>query len=74
MTIKNFRLWVQKLHHLRSQCTNGFKRNGNAGNSGKVTGLANIYPYNVMETPALVVGETVLATGKALKPAEVKNC
>jgi small redox-active disulfide protein 2 len=39
----------------------------------KVTDIAEIAEYGVMQIPALVVNEKVLSCGKVLKPAEVKK-
>lgn len=38
----------------------------------KVTDFAEIAGYGVMSMPALVLDEKVVASGKVLKPAEVK--
>ncbi|MCX7614288.1 MAG: thioredoxin family protein [Clostridiales bacterium] len=39
----------------------------------KVTDFAEIASYGVMSTPALVIDEKVISSGKVLKPKEIEN-
>ena len=38
----------------------------------KVTDFQDIMAYGVMSTPALVINEKVVSSGKVLKPKEIK--
>ena len=39
----------------------------------KVTDITKIMEYGVMSTPALVVDETVVSSGRVLSPEEIKK-
>ncbi|MCF7944328.1 MAG: thioredoxin family protein [Spirochaetia bacterium] len=71
MTIKILGGGCPKCKKLYENVEKALKSTGAAADIEKVTDMKDIMSYNVISTPALVIDEQVVSTGKVLKPEQI---
>lgn len=73
MTIKILGTGCPKCKKLEESARQAIAELGKAAEIVKVTDLNEIMDYGVMMTPALVIDEKVVSSGKLLSVADIKN-
>ena len=71
MNIKVLGSGCSKCKKLEDNVRKAIAENGISATVEKVSDLKDIMAYGVMMTPALVIDEKVVASGKILKPKEI---
>lgn len=71
MIIKVLGSGCAKCKKLEESALAAVKESGINATVEKVTNLDDIMNYGVMMTPALVIDEQVVSTGKVLKPSDI---
>lgn len=71
MQIKILGSGCRKCQTLAANAEAALARAGQTGEVSKVTDFAQIAAYGVMSTPALVIDEKVVASGKVLSADEI---
>jgi small redox-active disulfide protein 2 len=71
MVIKILGTGCPKCKKLEENARQAIQQAGIEAEVEKVTDLGKIMDYGVMITPALVIGEKVVSSGKALSPQEI---
>lgn len=71
MIIKILGTGCQSCKQLEENVKHAIKKCGKDAEIQKVTDIADITSYGVMQTPALVVDEEVKSAGKILNPDEI---
>ncbi|PKN72415.1 MAG: redox-active disulfide protein 2 [Candidatus Cloacimonetes bacterium HGW-Cloacimonetes-3] len=72
MIIKVLGSGCSKCKKLEENVNKAIAESGVAATVEKVTDLTAIMAYGVMTTPALVIDEKVVSSGKLLSPSDVK--
>ncbi|HOY84556.1 MAG: thioredoxin family protein [Candidatus Cloacimonetes bacterium] len=72
MIIKILGTGCPKCKKLEANALLAMEQSGIEATVEKVTDLNAIMNYGVMMTPALVIGEKVVSSGKVLSPEEIK--
>ena len=73
MTIKILGTGCPKCKKLEESARQAIAELGKAAEIVKVTDLNEIMDYGVMMTPALVIDDKVVSSGKLLSVADIKN-
>ena len=73
MNIKVLGTGCKKCVSLKENTETALKEMGIEAEVIKVTDLQEIMAFGVMSTPALVIDEKVVSSGKVLKPKEIVN-
>ncbi len=73
MVIKILGTGCPKCKKLEANALQAMEQAGIQASVEKVTDLGKIMDYGVMMTPALVIDERVVASGKVLSPAEIRS-